>query len=139
LQLGIVTLYEILHFRRQMSTLHARENLAWPHDRALLGLPPDKIRHYQELADEQADIPWPTAWPRAASFSRNSCGDSKTWHARARTDGQGHGTARALSRESQDGMRDLLMPTMRSPSRPGKRTDNPLWIDSCGNTLNRRG
>ena len=25
-------------------------------------------------------MPWPTAWPRAASFSSNSCGDSKIWH-----------------------------------------------------------
>ena len=53
-----------------MPTLHARENLAWSHYRALLGLPPDKIRHYEELADEQA---WTTRQLKQAIEGADAC------------------------------------------------------------------
>lgn len=54
LQLGVVTLYDILRFRRRISTLHARVNLGWSHYRALLGMSPEKVRYYEEMADAQA-------------------------------------------------------------------------------------
>ena len=53
LHLSEPTLYEILRFRRRFSILRARINLGWSHYRALLALPEDKAREYEELADSQ--------------------------------------------------------------------------------------
>ncbi len=54
LHLGLTTLYEILRFRRCISSFHARENIGWSHYKALIHLPPDRMRHYEQLADENA-------------------------------------------------------------------------------------
>ena len=54
LHLGLTTLYEILRFRRCISSFHARENIGWSHYKALMHLPPERMRHYEQLADDNA-------------------------------------------------------------------------------------